>query len=670
MGALAGLTAALIGIGGAALSGAADAQQGAANLQAQLGVTTEEAQRLQGVANQLFAQGFTGSLTEAAGAIAETRLQLGNLADGELLDAAAGAEAIADTFGADMPQVLSSARTLMSTFGLTSSEALDFVTKGFQGGLNASGDFLDSVGEYSNLFADNGFSAEQFFSTMQTGLQGGALGTDKAADAFKEFGIRIQEMGDDIWGPDGSLRHDLEMTDEQIDELYNGMRDGSVTVADAYNELIPRLAAIEDPIVRNTVGVKLFGTQWEDMGANAILAIDMTRTGLADMAGATDGLSAKYTTFGAMWDVIWRRVTVALIPVGAAMLSLANQAMPYLMAALAWFETTLPGIIAGAQGVISAMVATVSGLLRGPLAGSVTSTGSTFQTIWSQVSSIVSSSVAIVSGILTGLAGFISANQGTILSLVTNAWSAISGLITGVLGFIQGILKAVLSAMQGDWAGAWQNIKQACESLVLGMWAVIKAAFENGKLILGTIAGAIKDKLVEVWGNAKDAVVTKAEELRDQAVAKVLELKDKVTGLAGEFLTAAKSVGQAIVDGIVNGITGAAGAIADAARGAAQSALDAAKDLLGIKSPSREAAAQIGLPFSQGIASGITQSGGLVTSAIADALMSAMVNVTPASVGRDGTTNIFNLTAQYANTQSEGSLRDDVRTLQLLGAGL
>lgn len=704
MGAIAGLTAAIIGIGGAALTGAADASQGAANLQAQLGVTAEEAQRLQGVANQVFAQGFTGSMTEASAAIAETRQQLGDLTDQELLGVTTGAEAIGETFGVEAGDVKNAVRSLMTDMGISHEQAMDFITTGFQKGLNSSGDFLDSITEYSPQFGQLGADAGEFLSVLETGLQGGALGTDKAADAMKEFGIRLLDGS-------ATTSHALSQLGIDTDALFAGIENGSITGMDAFNLVQTSLAGIQDPLLQNQIGVALFGTQWEDMGAAAMLGIDTTKVGLEGMAGATDGLNAKYQTFGAMWDVVWRQVIVALLPVGNALLNLANAAMPYVMAALGWFQAVLPGIMAGAQAVVATMVGVVSGLFNGQLGSSVNSGRTAFTvaqstiasvmaaiqsvvsavlnvvmgfwrqngasimafvgTTWNQISGIISGVMAIIQAVIvpiwTAIAGFISSNQSTIVALLTNAWNAMSGLIKGVLGFIQGIINAVLAAIQGDWGKAWESLKQACESLVLGMWAVLKGAFENGKLMITTVGGAIKDKLVEVWTDAKDAVIKKAEGLRDDAVAKVRELKDKIAELASEFLSVAQNTGKNIAQGIANGIRDGASAIVNAARDAANAALDAAKKLLGIKSPSREAAAQIGLPFSQGIAAGITQSGGLVTSAITDALMGAMVNVAASDVGR---TQNFYLNASYANMQSEGSLRDDVRTLQLLGAGL
>lgn len=341
------------------------------------------------------------------------------------------------------------------------------------------------------------------------------------------------------------------------------------------------------------------------------------------------------------------------------------------------FEATR-GTIAAAMGAIQSVVGAVLGVVMAFWRQNGSSILSFTSSSWNQVASIITTVMAIIQAVVvplwTAIAGFISSNQSTIVALFSNSWNAISGLINGVLGFIQGLLKAVLAAIQGDWSGAWTNIKAACESLVLGMWAVIRGAFENGKLILATIGGAIRDKLIEVWGNAKEAVLQRVEDIKKGVADKFNDIKTSVANAANDFLNAARSVGKAIVDGIASGIRNGASAIVNAARDAAQGALDAAKRLLGIKSPSRAAAAQVGLPFAQGIAAGIVTNRSLVSNAIGEALSGAMANISPVRSGAQAASTAvvqhYHLNASYANYQSEGSLRDDVRTLQLLGAGV
>jgi hypothetical protein len=71
-------------------------------------------------------------------------------------------------------------------------------------------------------------------------------------------------------------------------------------------------------------------------------------------------------------------------------------------------------------------------------------------------------------------------------------------------------------------------------------------------------------------------------------------------------------LGMEMIMGIANGLSGAAQFLASAAVEAAQRAFDAAKGWLGIQSPSKRAADEIGKPFSEGIGVGITQQLGRV----------------------------------------------------------
>ena len=64
------------------------------------------------------------------------------------------------------------------------------------------------------------------------------------------------------------------------------------------------------------------------------------------------------------------------------------------------------------------------------------------------------------------------------------------------------------------------------------------------------------------------------------------------------------TVGKAVITGIANGITGAAGAIVTAAKNAAKKALDAAKNFLGIHSPSTVFRDQVGKNMALGVGLG------------------------------------------------------------------
>ncbi len=84
-----------------------------------------------------------------------------------------------------------------------------------------------------------------------------------------------------------------------------------------------------------------------------------------------------------------------------------------------------------------------------------------------------------------------------------------------------------------------------------------------------------------------------------------------------------KELGSNIINGIVNGLKNGISTIVNTAKEVAQSALDAAKDALGIQSPSKVFRDEVGKQISAGIAVGIDRNLGLVTSAMNNASKAA-----------------------------------------------
>lgn len=341
-----GVGVALAGVGIAAGKMAYDSEQAIKGLQAQLGLTREEAEKLGAVGDQVWAKGFGENLDEAYAMVGRVRQELKDLNGQELQNVTTGAAAIAQTFEQDFGSVVNTVATLRQNFpGLTEVQALDMITKGFQNGLDASGDYLDSLREYAPQFNALGSDAGQFFSVLETGLSGGVLGVDKAGDLLKEMRLRVSEETD-------AVRESLQMIGVDADGFFEKLRDGSMSGIDAFQVIQSGLARVKDPVAQNTAAVALLGTQWEDLGPAAVLAIDTANSSIADMAGATDGLYVQYTSLGDAFEQGSRQAMLAIRPLGDALLELVNAAMPYVMQGFAWFRDQLPGIISVARTVI------------------------------------------------------------------------------------------------------------------------------------------------------------------------------------------------------------------------------------------------------------------------------------------------------------------------------
>jgi hypothetical protein len=333
--ALAGTTAlagsvAAIGVGAFNVSN--DLRTATADMAASLGLPLEEAEKFGGAIKQIYGNNFGESITDVGVAVGEVTKQLElSASDPSLVNITEKALALRDSFDTGVNESVSAAKTLMENFGLTSDQAFDFIAAGYQKGLDRSGDFLDTVGEYSTQFSNGGASAEQFFSLMESGLQGGMLGTDKAADAFKEFRLRIQDGSD-------TTRKGLEMLGLNADQITRGLADGTMTVADAWTIVTDALRKTDDATVRMQAGAAVIGTQYEDLGDSFVDSVSLTKTALKDMEGATDKLQEKYKTFGNFFTGMWRRATVAISPLTDALLVVANGALPAIEEAFSSIE--------------------------------------------------------------------------------------------------------------------------------------------------------------------------------------------------------------------------------------------------------------------------------------------------------------------------------------------
>jgi hypothetical protein len=124
--------------------------------------------------------------------------------------------------------------------------------------------------------------------------------------------------------------------------------------------------------------------------------------------------------------------------------------------------------------------------------------------------------------------------------------------------------------LRGDWNAAWVAIKDIAETL----WNGIKASAENLMNTLSSLFQTLYPRLEAAFRSA----------------------------IAG-----AASLGAALIDGIRSGVESAARGLAQAAANAARAALDAAKAALGIRSPSRVAAKEVGVPLAEGILRGLTE---------------------------------------------------------------
>lgn len=136
----------------------------------------------------------------------------------------------------------------------------------------------------------------------------------------------------------------------------------------------------------------------------------------------------------------------------------------------------------------------------------------------------------------------------------------------------------------------------AAGPIIAGIGPII--AFLTGPIGLIVLAVAA---LAAAWatnfGGIRDVTMSTIGAARDFIGGAIQSIKNFFSGSWSD-------IGTRMMQGIADGIRAAWSFVTDAASGAANAALNAAKSALGISSPSKIAADQIGMPFAQGIHEG------------------------------------------------------------------
>ncbi|SDS11526.1 hypothetical protein SAMN04487764_1490 [Gillisia sp. Hel1_33_143] len=207
---------------------------------------------------------------------------------GEALDQArVRATALEKTFGTDFKESLTAASTLVEAFGISYEEAFDRIENGLIRGGKENTEFLDSIKEYPKLFAQAGFTVEDFQRIVNTGIDM-KIYSDKLPDAIKEFSLSLMEETE-------ASREALENAfgKEFTDKLFNGIQDGSITVKDA----LGLVAGEAENIGLNAqqaqlLTADLFKGAGEDAGG-ALLIFEAVNRSLIDQERALTPLEAE-----------------------------------------------------------------------------------------------------------------------------------------------------------------------------------------------------------------------------------------------------------------------------------------------------------------------------------------------------------------------------------------
>lgn len=508
---LAGIGTAVVATGKFLLDTATDMDKAMNQFAASTGLPQESMDGFQETLENIYANNYGESFEDIAEGMAEITKQVGLFGgDKEKLQSfTESAYALRDTFGYEIPEAVRSSKTLMEQFGVSGETAMDLIAAGAQNGLDFSGEWLDSINEYSVHFAKLGLSAEDMFAIFQNGTDAGAFNLDKIGDAVKELSIRVIDGSD-------TTKEGFQLIGLNADEMAKKFAAGGESAKKAYTQIIEGLNGIEDPIARNTAGVDLFGTMWEDLGPDVVTQLDLISQSSEDVAGSMESIKQiKYNDLGSMLEGLKRNFELLALPIGNELIPLMTEVIEAILPAM---EELLPPLIESIGGIFEQLAPIISDLLPPlieliggimPLLSEVISVLlppiiSLLQTIVPIITEIIQAILPTLISLFDALSPVIDAVIelltpiielfGEVATLVANTvgpvLSDLAGIISGVLTPVidaitplveglktvfEGLITFITDVFSGNWRKAWDGIKNIFGSI----WGALKGIVQS-----------------------------------------------------------------------------------------------------------------------------------------------------------------------------------------------
>jgi phage-related minor tail protein len=556
----AGLAGAGIAAGAALTKGIFDAvgqEAGTDRLAAQLGIDNPDyAADLGEIAGDLYADNFGSSVADANAALREVLGQglLPEDATNEQIERITGKVMnLTDVFEQDLPRAGQAVSAMLKN-GLApdADAAIDVLTRGFQQGVNEADDLLDTMNEYSPLFARLGIDAAAATGLLSQGLQAGARDSDTVADALKEFQIRATDAS--TLSAEG-----FKMLGLNAAEMTAQIAKGGPEASAGLDLVLDRLRATEDPVKRNAAAVALFGTKAEDLG-ESLFALDPSTAvaGLGNIGGAAERMGETLSgNTAAKIETFKRQALQGLADfVGQYVIPAVERFVPVIVGVVDAVVAKWPEIQAAILPIVEAIVAFVT---------------ERWPQIAETVTAVLDDVLAVVSGVLELVAILWDTFGDRVLEFVTATFAAVLQQIEGALNIIRGIVDLVLGLLTGDWRRAWDGIK----GIVSGVWQVITGLVDEAiakvklvvgvgldalKLLVSAPLEAIKRLFSSAWDGIKGAVSGAFDGIKsavssgiDTVVGFVRDLPGRVVAVARGAFDGIKDAFRSAINWIIRG---------------------------------------------------------------------------------------------------------------------
>lgn len=447
---------AAVAIGGAAINVAGDVDSAMNGFAAATGTAVEELGKYEEAMLNIYNNNFGESFDDIAASMGTIKQIMGEgMGAEELEEMTQNALMLRDTFDLEVSESVRAANSLMDQFGLTGEEAYNMIAQGAQNGLNQNGDMLDVLNEYSVQFSQMGYSAEDMFNMLANGAESGTWSIDKLGDAAKEFNIRMS---------DGSAKDAVEALGFSWESVSESWSKGGEEAKETFNMLMNELSGLENTTEGYNIGVGLLGTQFEDLGMDAVLALSDTEGAISNTKDAlTEINNVKYDDLGSMIEGLKRNFETLLLPLG-------NALIPLIMQVVQLIQDNMPMI----QGLIGTLTPVVMQLFESLLPPLMELVANFLPQISAIITAVLPMLISFLGALMPVFMQIIEAIMPVLIDLMNTLLPPIMQIVQMLLPVLLQLITAILPFLQ-PIIDLLNPIIEACMALIVPLMDLINA---------------------------------------------------------------------------------------------------------------------------------------------------------------------------------------------------
>lgn len=317
-----------------------DFESAQAQLQASTGATAAQMAEYKSVMEDLYSENFGDDINDVAQSMALVKQYTNELNPDKLEQMTESGIAMRDVFGMDLSETIRGVDALVTNMGLSAEDAFDLMAAGAQNGLNKSGELGDNIAEYSQLWGQAGFSAQEMFAILDNGLSSGAYNLDKVNDFVKEFTISLA---------DGRIEENLNSFSTETQNLFRQWQQGKATSKDVFYSVVNDLANAENQQEALTLASNTWSALGEDNAMKVITSLAEVNTAYDDVKGTMESIKdIKYDTLESRFETLGRKfMTEVAQPIAEDALPMIEEGLDFVIDNMDMMISLTTGIAAG-----------------------------------------------------------------------------------------------------------------------------------------------------------------------------------------------------------------------------------------------------------------------------------------------------------------------------------